>query len=251
MCLSLGLAYAENDYFGADKEATGLLGFLYDLKNDSEDNPSEALGGRSDTRKYYKELERLLENGLKDEDLNQYKIADTSCNFEYMAVSKSPADLAPAAFGSPSIEPKGILIVYSGVIEEAPEEEFRFAGHFDDALMVLVNGEVVFYNAFQDFNKYKPVQASSSGVLGDAFGKFITLKKGDKVKVAFAEIPGGSIRGALKVELKKFNYKENRHGAPVIHPFVAREVDRKLEKEMEERGMEFEDRRIPEFIFVK
>ncbi len=248
---SAGLTYGEVDYFGVSKEDTGLHGFLYDLKNDAKGEPSAALGGGADPRKYYKLLEKLLEKGLESKELEKYKAADTSCNFEYMAFKYASAKLAPTAFGSSYIDPKAILIVYSGVIEEAPDDELRFAGYFDDAVMVLVNGKLVFYNAMQNFNKFRPEVAASSAGQNDSYGKYITLKKGDKIKIAFSEVPGGSIGGALRVQLKKFRYKENKKGDPILHPFVARKVDRKLEKEMESRGLDFEDRRIPEFIFTK
>ena len=248
---SISFLHGEEDYFGANKEATGLVGYLYNLKHDSEGNPSAALGGHANSRNYYKLLEELLDKGLKDQDLEKYQIADTSCNFEYMAFKHRDAESAPTAFGSAYIQPKAILMVYSGVIEEAPEEELRFAGYFDDALMVLVNGEVVFYNAIEKFNKFKPDVPASSPGSHDAYGKYITLKKGDKLKIAFAEVPGGSIGGTLRVQLRKFRYRENHNDEPVLHPFVAKKVNRALEKEMQNRGIPFEDRRIPRFIFTK
>lgn len=248
------LCWSEQDFFGNTKDATGLYGYLYDLKNDPELNPTSVTqNGNVNTQEYYDKLESLLRKGLREKDLEKYRIADEVCNFEYMAIRNAKADVAPAAFGSAYIDPKGILIVYQGIVKKAPSKEFRFAGYFDDAVSVIVNGKVVFYSAWQDANRLKPEEESNGRKEGnptsDAYGEYIRLKKGDDVKIAFAEVPGGHILGALKVQMKRFDYAENGKEDPILHPFVARKVDDDLIQEIKQSRVNLELRDIPEFIF--
>ncbi|MFC5051187.1 hypothetical protein ACFPK9_11275 [Rubritalea spongiae] len=245
----------EQDYFGREKEPTGLSGNLFDLKNDFNLKPTPvSSGGGVKMEEFYKAFDGLVEQGFSEEALAKYSIGDETCNFEYMALRTAPADKVPAAFGSPYIDPRGVVILYEGEIEKAPTKEFRFAGAFDDAMAVVVNGKCVFYNSFHDVSKLKSKELSkrkkeTKSKTADVYGEFITLKKGDKVKIAFAEVPGGNIGGALKVELKRFNYDEDDYDDPILHPFVARKVKRDLEDELEATGIKLELKRIPEFIF--
>lgn len=253
--LASQFAHCEQDYFGKKKEPTGLAGNLFDLKNDFQLKPTPvANGGSVNMDEFYKAFDALIEQGFSAKALEKYSIGDETCNFEYMAVRSAEAAKVPEAFGSPYIDPRGVVILYEGVIEKAPKKEFRFAGSFDDAVAVVVNGKCVFYNSFHDLSKLKSKELSkrkkeTNSKGADVYGDFITLKEGDAVKIAFAEVPGGRIGGALKVELKKFNYDEDDYDDPILHPFVARKVKRDLEKELASTGIKLELKRIPEFIF--
>ncbi|MGJ8672163.1 hypothetical protein [Rubritalea sp.] len=256
--LASPFAHGEQDYFGKDKEPTGLIGNLYDLKSDAEREPTDVVGknGGVDAKEFYEAFAKLIKKGFSEKDLEEYYMGDEQCNFEYMAIRSAAADKVPEAFGSSYIEPKGVIVLYEGVIGKAPKKEFRFAGFFDDAVAVLVNGDLVFYNAYQDFNRLKPEERSKAfketgSIATDAYGKYITLKEGDKIQIAFAEVPGGGILGALKVQLKTFNYDEDQYDDPILHPFVARKVDKDLEEELASTRVKFEQKRVPEFIFKK
>jgi len=260
ICLSALLAltvncFSEQDYFGENKKPTGLIGNLYDLKNDPEMEATDvAPNGKVDAREFYDVLERLVRKGFRGKELDKFRIGDEVCHFEYMAIRKAAADLAPTAFGSSYIDPKGIIILYEGTLKEAPAEELRFAGYFDDAVMVLVNGKLVFYSAWQDLNRLKPDAVSNGrkkeeNNSADAYGDYVKLKKGDKIQVAFAEVPGGSILGALKVQLKDHEYSLDGKEDPILHPFIARKADNELVEEIKSSGIKFELKDIPEFSF--
>ncbi len=248
------VVFAEGDFFGSQNEPTGLYGELYDLKNDRDlKNTKIAKSGRVDTKEFYEEFERLVKKGFSEKELAKYYQGDETCNFDYIAIRNVRAEQAPTAFGSSYIDPKAIIILYEGTVEKAPNKEFRFAGYFDDIVAVLVNGELVFYSAWQDHNSLKSEEISNrrkkGRPVGDAYGKYIQLKKGDKLQIAFAEVPGGHILGTLKVQMSLHNYRDDSDDDPILHPFVAREVDRDLEKELKASGIPFELKRIPEFIF--
>lgn len=250
-------------YFGTDTEVTGLTGNLYDLKRDEDgDFTDVAPNGRVNATECYQAIEDLARKGFRQKDLDEYSIGDTTCEFKALAIEYTKADAAPVAFGSPEIDPTGIVIVYEGVVAEAPEKEFRFAGWFDDAMLVLVNGEVVFYTAWrEDQTRYKSEEFGNQRAeliketdgktgLGDAYGEYIQLKKDDVLQIVVAEIPGGNIGGTLKVQLKDQRYKDNKHDDPILHPFVAGELSRDEEKALELSGIEFEFRKLPVFKFV-
>ncbi|MEP3211884.1 MAG: hypothetical protein ABJQ29_01700 [Luteolibacter sp.] len=249
--------------FGEITNNTGLTGNLYDLKNTPDgDFTDVAPNGRVNPDKCYEAIEDLAKKGFRQRDLDEYRIGDTTCDLISLAIKYTNADAAPAAFGSPEIDPTGIIIVYKGTIEEAPDKEIRFGGWFDDAMLVLVNDKVVFYTAWrEDKTKYKSTefgkqradkikQTGGMTGIGDAYGDYIQLKKGDVLQIALAEIPGGNIGGVLKVQEKGKNYREDKHDDPILHPFVAGKLSRDQEKTLEETGFEFNLRSIPKFTFV-
>ncbi|MDP4625166.1 MAG: hypothetical protein NWT08_08510 [Akkermansiaceae bacterium] len=249
-------------YFGSATEFTGLTGNLYDLKVGSDgDFTDVAPNGSVKYEECYEAIEDLARKGFRQKDLDEYSIGDTTCDFKALAIKYTEASIAPVAFGSPEIKPTGIIIVYKGVVEEAPEEEIRFAGWFDDAMLVLVNDEVVFYTAWREdktrykskeFGNQRAAKIKETGGLtgiGDAYGEYIQLKKGDTLQIVVAEIPGGNIGGTLKVQVKDKHYKDDKHDDPILHPFVAGELSRDDEKVLEESGIEFDLRQIPEFKF--
>jgi len=260
--LLLGLSFvisasAEQDLFGQRTQPTGLVGNLFNLKKTYELEPTDIVdqNGKVNARKFYQEYERLIKEGFSVKAMNKYAIADEMCNMEFLSIRGASADIAPSSFGSSYIDPKGIIMLYEGVIAKAPNKEFRFAGYFDDSIAVLVNGKLVFYSAWQDLNNLKPKAVSKGRKAGSntsvVYGDYIRLKKGDKVQVVLAEIPGGQVLGSLQVQLKTFRYKsEDQHGDPVLHPFVACKVDDDIEQKVSRSGIRYEMKRIPELHFV-
>lgn len=249
--------------FGSDIEYTGLTGNLYDLKSDPDgDFTDVAPDGKVNYEECYEAIEDLIRKGFRQEDLEDYRIGDTSCDFKTLALKYTDASAAPAAFGSPEIDPTGLIIVYKGTVEEAPEKEIRFGGWFDDVMIVLVNGEVVFYTCWredmtryksEDFGNQRAKKIKETGGktgIGDAYGEYIQLKKGDVFQVVIGEVPGGNIGGVLKVQVKDKHYKEDNHDDPILHPFVAGELSRDQEKALEATNLGFNLRQIPEFKFV-
>lgn len=247
----------EKSVFGDDSTITGFTGYLYDLKFYVDGDPTDvAKNGGVKMDKFYDSFKSLIRSSFSDRVMEKLKCADEACDLHFLSVPSTDAKDAPAAFGSPYIDPSGILIVYKGIIESAPSKKFRFAGVFDDAMVVLVNGKVVFYvSRHEDRLRYKPDEVSNrrkeGGVNYIAYGDYIELKKGDELVLALAEIPGGSISGVLQVQLEGFNYKEDSHDDPILHPFIAEKMDRKLEKVIERSRMKYEFSRVPEFIFKK
>ena len=110
--------------FGSFDFNTGLTGNLYDLKNTPERDPTDvAPDGKVKYEGCYEAIEDLAKKGFRDKDLADYRIGDASCDLKTLAIKTLDAIALPAAFGSPEIDPTGIIVVYKGVIAEAPEKE--------------------------------------------------------------------------------------------------------------------------------
>lgn len=249
--------------FGDMESYTGLNGRLYDLKNSPEMEVTEvAPNGKVSSQACYEAIEDLARKGFSEKELDEYRIGDNSRDLKTLAIHSAKAELAPEAFGTPEIDPTGIAIVYRGIIEEAPEKEIRFAGWFDDAMLVLVNGKVVFYTSFQpeairyeseEYGKQRQAYIDAAKHFvgkGDAYGEYVELKKGDELKIVIVEIPGGGMGGTLKVQVKDEKYKEDSHGDPILHPFVAGKLSRDDKEKLEKSRIEFDLRGIPDFKFV-
>ncbi|WP_411827810.1 hypothetical protein [Luteolibacter sp. AS25] len=244
-------------------DVTGLRGYLYDLKTTAEFEFTDiAKNGKVNPDECYELIGDLARKGFRQKDLDEFRIGDTYCDLKNLSLKYSAAAVAPAAFGTPEIDPTGILIVYKGTIEEAPDKEIRFGGWFDDAMLVLVNGKVVFYTAWREgktkyksaeFGKFRANKVKETGGMtgsGDAYGDYLQLRKGDVVQIALAEIPGGKIGGVLKVQVKGQSYRNDKNDDPILHPFIAGKLSRDEEKALEKTGFEYNLRSIPEFKFA-
>ncbi|MGJ8634232.1 MAG: hypothetical protein ACSHX7_09960 [Luteolibacter sp.] len=252
------------DLFGSKEEFTGLTGNLYDLKNTADREPTDmAPDGKVKYDECYEAIEDLAKKGFRDKDLDEYATGDITRDLKALAIKTTDANIVPTAFGSPEIEATGIIIVYKGTIEEAPEKKIRFGGWFDDAMLVLVNGEVVFYTAWregktryksEEFGKQRAAMIKETGGvtgLGDAYGEYLQLKKGDVVQIVIAEIPGGRVGGALKVQEEGKTYRKDDHGDPILPPFVVGKLSRDEEEALENTPLKLKFTSIPKFKFVE
>ncbi|MGJ8671757.1 hypothetical protein [Rubritalea sp.] len=247
----------ENIAFGSSAFETGFVGNLYDLKQDEEGKPTEVGEARDSKMAFYEAFKDLIRKGFSDKSLSEYRMADEANELKYLIVPRMKAEEAPTVFGSSYIDPKQVIIVYKGVIKKAPSKSLRFAGVFDDAMCVLVNGKLVFYvSRHEDELRYKPADVSNrrkeskSGGLDDiAYGEYIELKKGDELTLVAAEIPGGGISGKLLVQLERGRYQEDSFEDPKLPPFFCGDPSREDLATLKSLGVAVDD--IPEFEFER
>lgn len=244
--------YASGSSFGDTAFNTGFVGYLYDLKEDDKGKPTDVVESSSTLSGFYDAFGSLIRKKFSDKSLGKYAAADEANSLKYFVVKSTKAEEAPAEFGSPYIKPKQIIMVYKGVLEEAPEEELRFAGVFDDAMCVLVNGKLVFYvSRHEDELRYKPEEVSNrrkkDGVSYVGYGDYLKLRKGDEITLVAAEVPGGSMSGRLLVQLKDFEYEKDKHEDPILHPFVCSELTDDDEKFLKQNQTTVEE--LPVFKF--
>lgn len=247
LCI-LNMSLAEKTAFGSDSYETGFTGYLYNLKNKPDGKKTKV----RDTSSFYKAFDKLAKIKFADEALFKYQTADESNDLKFLNIKKTDADQAPTEFGSSYIDPKQIIMVYKGVLEEAPKKRIRFAGLFDDVISVLVNGKMVFYAAYHKSKiKYKTIESNRRKKHGHTqfgFGEYVTLKKGDEITLVLAEVPGGLIGGCLMVQEEGFEYKKDSYEDPVLHPFVCADLSPQERKSLSKK---FETRDIPKFSFEK
>ncbi len=234
------LGLAQEMPFGAMYYETGFTGNLFDLKRDYDGNPTDVASGNGKTNldEFYKAFGRMIKKGFSNKALEDYGIADEMVNLKYLNIKGIAAEEAPSAFGSSYIEPSGIVAVYSGKIEQAPMTPVRFSGVFDDAIVVLVNGEVALYVSrhIGKLRRYDPKTVSNARKKGNvgqpAYGPYLRLKKGDEIKLIIAEIPGGSMGGYLDIQVQGHEYPTDKLGDPILHPFLTVPLTADLQKEL-------------------
>ncbi|MGJ8672569.1 hypothetical protein [Rubritalea sp.] len=245
--------HADDAPFGDSSYKTGFGGYLYDLKKDEKGEATEvAQGSGNSLTRFYEAFGDLIRKKFSERALDKYAVADEYNGLKYFYVKSIKAEEAPAQFGSSYIDPMQIIMVYKGIVEEAPKKEFRFAGVFDDAMCVLVNGKLVFYvSRHEDELRYKPAEVSKrrkdEGVNHMAYGNYIKLNKGDELTLVAAEVPGGGMSGKLLVQLKGYKYEDDKYEDPVLHPFVCAELTEEDEKLLGGSQSTLED--LPTFRF--
>jgi len=156
--LLLGPLLAEKTAFGSLEYNTGFTGNLYNLKADQNGDKTDVNSNSS----FYEAFGDLIRKKFSDKALAKFQIADEANDLRYLNVNSMKASEAPTEFGSSYIDPQQIIIVYKGTLESAPVKPIRFAGVFDDAMCVLVNGKVVFYvSRHEDELRHKPKEESN------------------------------------------------------------------------------------------
>lgn len=243
----------QNNFFGSIEHETGLSGYLYDLKTTADNKPSELIEHKEGTKTgFYELFQKLIRKKFSHKELGKYFQGEDENHLKYLYVQGFSAEEATKEFGSDYIDPKQVIMVYTGEIEQATKKKFRFAGVFDDAMCVFVNDKMVFYvSRHEDELPYKPDAVSNrrkkEGVNHIAYGDEITLRKGDKVTIVLAEVPGGSISGRLLVQIDKFRYEEDKHEDPILHPFITEKLDDEDIAKLKNKPLELD--RIPVFKF--
>ncbi|MEM0970709.1 MAG: hypothetical protein AAGJ31_15250 [Verrucomicrobiota bacterium] len=132
-------------FFGSAMMRGGLQGKLFDFKQRPDQSPS----GENvwDPPGYKAALRRLVSLKFKAERFEEiYYRAPTTLQFGFLAVPILSADEGPKAFRAERyIAPRAWLIHYSGEVSPPVSGgRWKFVGGFDDALVVFINGRLVF-----------------------------------------------------------------------------------------------------------
>lgn len=217
---------------------SGMKGSFYDLKQSSKKSPTK-LGdffkenssrGRIDI--YKSEIRSLARGKYSLTRLAKYYKANLELTFTHVVMGNSRAHIAPKAFGvEKEVDPSGLLIIYEGELVADAPNEIKFTGRYDDLLVVYVNDKVVFDGSWSDhtgdFDKGEDVPGATmfDKVKMRRNKKFISLRKGDDIRIVIGESPGGFVGGGLFVEEKGVKYKKNKDGQYILPPFCAEPLD--------------------------
>lgn len=201
---------------------TGLTGTLYDMKQDPDRKPLPYDGG---VEEFFPKLYAIAEKRFRKEAFKDFYKARVTLAYTMLAVPNVPAEEGPKAFqAEKEIQPRGWFVHYQGKIDPPKEGEWRFAGIFDDALLIYINNRLVFdgsYDSTSPGEVRQPFGRSSLGVTRPAFvGKWVRLKRGTTIDIVIGERPGGRVGGVLLVQQKHERYKEREPDVPILPVFA-------------------------------
>ncbi len=200
-----------NTEFGTTQFSDGMLkGTFYDTKLTPRSEPIP--GAKGNSRRMIQIVHDFTSKGWNKDDLdfNFYSMPEPLYT-DRIFVPSGGADRVPAAFNAPPIvEPTALLVLYEGTFTPPRSGEFRMVGHFDDILIVWMDGEIVFdgslSNSYSPFDQtaYPPYGKSLMFKNGSRTGKYFTWTSGRAVsiKILIGETPGGSFGGLLTLEPK-------------------------------------------------
>ncbi len=248
---------------------TGLMGYLYDLKQLSNGKESEIGRGNREAPDHIARIRSfrtlfaesdVYKHGYTSESMSKYFKAKNRLDLSYLVIDYCGAKAGPKAFGAEKkVEPSLWLAMYEGVFAKDAERSFRFLGRFDDVLIVYLNDRVVFdgcYNAgyTKSFGKMEmhPNAPHLNGAPGGTrMGPFIHPREGDHLRIVVGEIPGGNMGGGLFIEEKGVeNPGMAKDGKYRPIPFCTVPLSDKDKKALRgKKLMEFSTEKVPVFKF--
>lgn len=250
----LNFSLAESTIFGEQtgEEVEGMSGRLFDLKMliTGEKSPVVMDNGDVNQGVFKDILLKLIENDFNEEMLNQYVEGETYLQFQNLFFKDIQAIQAPVAFGVDYMKPSGLLIIYEGEIDKAPTmKEFRFVGCFDDILHVYLNGKLVLDGSYHNWTGFtytdEHPRVHLTGVSAK-YGEWFKFKRGDKLRIVLAEVPGGRMGGGLQIQEKDMKYRKDDDGHPILPVFTLNKLSRDDRKRIEAYEVPVNVRKSPE-----
>lgn len=208
--------------FGFGDKARGdLVGVMYDLKRDRS--------GRPRAVDYYADLRAILDEGLDAKAFNDFYRIPRPLYLSHLYVPYLPATSGPEAFGVADLmESRQWLVHYRGHLQTAIGGRYRFAGAFDDVLIVLVDGKVVhqFTWGKADLTPWTPTEEVGRHryrndqhlVYGDWFD--LAPLRNRRVDILVGENPGGHVGGLLLIQREGETYETAEDGRPILPIFA-------------------------------
>lgn len=210
--------------FGSRNLGSGALtGYLYDFKQTCD---KEAIPyNRKD---YARILHGFLDKGRKESALKEYFKTKEPLSITQFVIPKMSANEAPKAFDvEKDVKPMGWMVHYKGQVSPPYSGTFRFAGHADDVMLVMINNEVVFNGSWSAnyYNGKDNVRetVAPKGIAGNPLlgGKWINMHADSTydMEVILGEVPGGSFHAFLLVQDKRKDYETHPDGYPILPVF--------------------------------
>lgn len=227
-----------SDPFGYGEGArleSDLKGTLYDLKRDA--------AGNARSWSYYEDLRDLLADGFGASTSKVFALP-RNLYLSHLLVPKQSAANGPRAFGVDDLmEPRGWVARYVGEINPDHSGTFRLAGHFDDVLIVRIDGRTVLDAGWAYNGRKSPVTGwepkervgAHDSFSGQplTYGDWVKLESGvpHRLEILCGENPGGLVGGVLLVEEKGAQYAHDPAGRPILPLFATSrpEADKPLD----------------------
>ena len=219
--------------FGAGETiGNDFEGELYHLRYDRHGRRISSM----DLDPFLLKVREYARKGFKKSVLSPYYRSPQKLYTTHFIVPQVPSRMAPGLFGEPDKEGDCFFVNYKGKLVYPEDIRFRFWGAGDAYIDVLVDGEHVLLNGWDDrlaVLDYWESQDSDS----DKFycvgmtmhvGDWIELKAGEPkdMEVFFGEWGGGIMSAALLVEVDGVEYPQTKQGGPLLPAFKTEEFTR-------------------------
>jgi hypothetical protein len=185
----------------------GLTGYLYDLKQTRTGDKTNA--------RYRETLASFAQGDWNEKILRDFFKSKKPLYLTQVFIPSMPADEAPRAFQSPDVEPRNIVILYTGKTTFPATGEFRLVGLGDDYLLVRLNDKVVLDGSLRPL--FPDLQSGEN--LGTAYttpirttlkaGPWFHAEKGQTVpvEILLGEEPGGHFAAFLLFQQQGVTYR--------------------------------------------
>lgn len=223
-------------YGGGSALATDMIGYMIDLKQGDHCNLS-----------FRAAVKELLDSKWSKDALSHYFVATNRLYLNYLFVESQPAENGPAAFGcQDQVQPRKWIAHYEGRLNPFRAGEYRFVGHFDDLLIVMVDDEPVLDAYWQMHESYKaggkseitgwkPDEKSEVFQKHQSFsgqklihGDWMMLTPGcnKKIDIIIGEEPGGVVGGVLLLEERNTEYATDAIGRKILPLFAMSRLEK-------------------------
>ena len=222
----------------------GLVGSFYDLKQDRKRKPTGITG--ASTPRFHDIMRDAARSKFSTSVLGKYYKAPLQMSYTILAVPTMDANEGPTAFNvQKEVQPKAWLVHYTGRVAPPKSGKWRFVGFFDDALVVFVNGKVVFDGSWEHCFQEPGVRQNFGGpALANGkqavAGNWVDLSGPFRIDILVGERPGGQVGGALMVERQGDSYKKRGDGSPILPIFSTIHLDSKTRSRLRDYPYEFD-----------
>jgi len=230
--------------FGYGKKGVGdLEGIMYDLKttpSGSRRKEIDSLSYSEKVNRYAVEAKKYIDAGLQYSPELGFKRVKKKLYISHCYIPYISAIEGPKQFGvEKEVGASGFIIHYKGEISPRKAGTYRFAGHGDDLLVVLVDGKVVFDSTDGGpITGWREKEAPGSWVCFTGsrmqFGDWMNMHPGKKYKldIIFGE-RGGKIGAILLMQNKAGKYKKTNDGRPILPIFTTAELSKEEKTRIE------------------
>ncbi len=134
-----GLTGAGSAFGSFAGSSAQLTGYLYDLKQTSEQKPTGM-----DSRRWIQFLQKYVATGWDDTMLTPFYRSKSPLYTDSIAISTRPSGDAPKAFGlEKEVKPAWWVIRYHARVQAPKAGDYRFSGFGDNILVVKIKGATV------------------------------------------------------------------------------------------------------------
>ncbi|MFQ3671900.1 MAG: hypothetical protein SNJ84_10640, partial [Verrucomicrobiia bacterium] len=237
-------------FFGSSEVIEGgLRGVFYDLKRQRNGSPAPGT--------FVEKVRAFTRANWQRSVLDRHFRVSREMFATQFYIPRMPAEEAPKAFEVQNeVEPRGWVILYSGLFSPPSSGRYRLVGYADDLLLVRVDGQLVLNGSRRSSRDAAPWTPDPDGGFkfrisssepppngGLAFGNWMNLEreKNYTIEILLGENPGGSFEAFLFVEQEGRNYKKLPDGRPILPLFRTAREGIRIQRVNETQTPSFDD----------